>query len=106
MIDRILLTVLAAAIFLGVGGYTLRGVDEQSFRLAEVARDSCYARYAIHLTATDVPDEIRRHCTRPLRDYENGWPWRYVFAAAIGATAAFLVAGGIVLLMRRSRSAP
>jgi hypothetical protein len=107
MINRVLLTALAAAIFLAVAGYALRSVNERGFTLAEAARDACYGHYGIHLGATDdIPQEVRNHCTRSIRDYRNGWLWRLIFAAGIGATGAFLVVGGILILLRRHRSGP
>ncbi len=107
MINRILLAALAAAIFLGAGAYTLGLLNERSLRLAEVTTDVCYSRHGIGLVAApSVPEAIRRECAQPMRDYASAQPWRYVFAAATGATAALLVVGGIVILVRRRRRQP
>ena len=106
MITRILLAVLTLAIFLGAGGYTLVSLNEKSFRLAEVSRDACYARYAIALSGgPTAPEPVMRQCNQPLRDYEAGKLWRYGFAAAAGATAAALIVGGIVILRRAAAAA-
>lgn len=102
MIDRILPAVLAAALFLGVGGYTLASLDEKSLRLAETSRDVCYARRGIDSRrAPPVASEATAACARPMRDYESRRLWRFAFAAAVGATCAFLVTGGLLILRRR-----
>jgi ABC-type branched-subunit amino acid transport system permease subunit len=107
MIDRILAAVLAAAIFLGVGGYTLASLNERSLALAEISRDICYSRHGISPGGAPAPPEpIMRECTQPIRDYQASWIWRWVFAAAAGATAAVLIAGGIVIVRRRRRRQP
>ena len=104
MINRVLLAALAVAIFLGAGAYTLGSLNDKSFRLAEAGRDICYSRYGIGVVgATSVPEAIRNECTQPIRDYQAGQIWRYVFAAAVGATGALLIVGGIVIVARRRR---
>lgn len=95
MANRILL-VLAVAIFLGAGGYTLRALDSRSLRLAQASADSCQARYGTGAAA----EEKSARCSRPMRDYSAGRIWRYVFAASVGATFALLVVGGIMILLR------
>ena len=107
MLNRVLLAALAVAIFLGAGGYTLAGLDDRSLRLAQVSSNVCYASRGINPElAASIPEPTKIHCTRPMRDYEAGRIWRFIFAAAVGATAALLVVGGIDILIRRGRSGP
>jgi len=107
MIRRVLLSALAVAIFLGAAAYTVGILNEKSLRVAEVGPDACYARYGIGLLgAPSVPDNVRIDCTRPIRDYEAGQFWRFLIAAAVGATGAFLVVGGIVIVVRQRRRQP
>ncbi|HEV2818026.1 MAG TPA: hypothetical protein VGW40_12495 [Allosphingosinicella sp.] len=95
MVSRVLPPLLAFAIFLGAGGYTLRTLDAKSLSLAEIARDACLRRTGA------MPEAANSRCTRPMRAYATGRIWRFVFAASVGATMALLVVGGLLILMRR-----
>jgi hypothetical protein len=107
MVNRVVLAALAAAIFLGVGAYTFQALDDKGLRLAEVRRDACFARYGVNISGTAfLSDSVRIACNRPLRDYNAGRIWRFIFAVGVAATGAFLVVGGIDILIRRSRSGP
>ena len=104
MINRVLLAALAVAIVLGVGAYTLDILNERSLRLAEIGRDICHSRHGVGIVgARSVPVAIRNECMRPIRTYEAGRIWRFVFSAAVGATCALLVVGGIVIVVRGRR---
>jgi hypothetical protein len=107
MPTRILFVALTVLVFLAAGACTLKILDTRSLLIAELARDSCYASRGYGLTgAGAVPAAVRTACTRPIRDYRSNLIWRAVFAASVGATAAMLLVGGIVILIRRSRSGP
>lgn len=104
MIERLVPWAAAIAIFIGVTGYTLVGLNEKSFALAEVSRDVCYARHGISLAGTPaIPEEIRTDCTRPIRDHQADLIWRTLIAAAVGATCALLLVGGVVIVLRARR---
>lgn len=108
MAGRVLAWAAALAILIGAGAYTFRLLDRKSFEVAEAVSDACYARHGTGLARDgDVPEAVRSRCTRPIRDYEAGRIWRAVMAASVGATAAMLIIGGIVIVLgarRRSGS--
>lgn len=92
---KLVVAIIALAIFAGVGLLTASQLGDNAFRLAESERDLCYANqgYSV-LSGPPIPDEVRNQCTRPILTYEDGETMRLVYGGLAG-----LVVAGIFLLI-------
>lgn len=104
-----LLVALGAIIFAGVAIAVSANQNDVEFRLAEVARDSCYADAGygdrISQGAPQPPEAVMRKCTRPILDWEARNPIRLGVGALAGLIALLPYLGILWLLGRRRRDA-
>jgi len=106
---KMLLIALGAVIFAGVGVPVAGNQRDVEFRLAEVARDSCYAdagygdRYS--QDAPRPPEAVMRKCTRSILDWESREPIRLGLGALAGLIALLPYFAVLWLLRRRRREA-
>ncbi len=106
---KLVVVLVALAIFVGVGLLTASQLGDNALRLAESERDVCYANkgYLVR-TGQTIPDEVRNQCTQPIRAYEDGAAIRLVYGGLVGLAVAgifFLVAWFLFIRRRPAEGA-
>jgi hypothetical protein len=104
MMKKIVVGVVALAIFLGVGFVMADKNQKAGLRVAETGRNLCFAQKGyVDGDMGIAPDNVVQECGRYYRDYEAGETMRYVKAGLIGLGAAlvFLVLAWFFLLRGR-----
>lgn len=98
---------LGAIIFAGVGVPVAGNQREVEFRLAERARDFCYADagYGDRISgrALNPPEAVIRKCTRPILDWEGREPLRLGFGILAGLVALLPYLAILWFVRRRRR---
>lgn len=92
---KLVVALVALAIFLGVGYLLGSQLNDRALRSAESTEDLCYrSRGYSSGDGLTMPAAIVTECAQPIRDYENGLTMRLVYAGLVG-----LVAAGLFLLL-------
>lgn len=93
---------IALAVFILVAYFSYEGIQGSAFRQAEAARDLCYARAGYAPGAFgNAPPGVVEECTRSMGEYRAGENGRYFSAGLLGLMAALIVAGALMLFLRR-----
>lgn len=101
---KLVVAIVALAIFAGVGLLVAGQLGDNALRLAEAERDACYASQGYFPgSAQTIPDGVRSQCTRALTAYYDGETMRYVHGGLAGLAAALLFLGLAWFLMFRRR---
>lgn len=101
---KLIVAIVALAIFVGVGLVVASQLGDNAFRLAEAERNACYANQGYFLgTGQTIPDEVRNQCTRSIQTYEDGVTMRLVYGGLAGLAAAglFLLIAWFLMFRRR-----
>jgi hypothetical protein len=101
---KLVVAIVALAIFAGVGLLTASQLGDNALRLAEAERDVCYASQGYFVrSGQTIPDEVRNQCTQPIRTYEDGVTMRLVYGglAGLAVAAIFLVLAWFLMFRRR-----
>ena len=97
-----ILIAIGFAIFAGVGIPVAGTQADTEFRLAEHARDACYANAGYdRFGTTPASPELMRQCTQSIRDWE-GREWIRLLIGAVAGLIAALVYTVLVVLGRRA----
>ena len=101
---KLVVAIVALAIFAGVGLLTASQLGDNALRLAESERDLCYASqgYVVGSGQT-IPAEVRDQCTRSILAYEDGETMRLIYGGLVGLAVAaiFLLIAWFLMFRRR-----
>lgn len=103
---KLVVAIIALAIFTGVGWLVASQLNDNAWRLAESTRDACYASQGYFLgTGQAIPDAVRNQCTQSILDYENGRTMHLVYGglAGLAAAAIFLLIAWFLMFRRREQ---
>lgn len=101
---KLVVGLVALAIFLGVGYFMGESKRASAYRVAETGRTACFAqRGYLGGDISLAPEEVRQECGRYFRDYSDGETMRYVQGGLVGLAAAlvFLILAWFFLFRRR-----
>jgi hypothetical protein len=101
---KLIVAVIALAIFAGVGLLMAENNRSSALRVAETGRTACFASQGyIGGDISLAPEEVRDRCGRYFQDYNDGETMRYVQGGLIGLAAAlvFLALAWFFMFRRR-----
>lgn len=104
MMKKVVVGLVALAIFVGVGLLMGENFRSSALRVAETGRTACFASEGyIDGDISLAPSDVRDRCGRFYREYSDGETMRYVQGGLLGLAAAlvFLALAWFFMFRRR-----
>ncbi len=107
---KLVVAIIALAIFAGVGLLIAGHLGDKALRLAESEENLCRANQGYFASSGQpIPGEVVSRCGQSIRTYEDGVTMRLVYGGLVGLGVAglfFLVAWFLFLRRRPAEGAP
>ena len=88
---KLVVAIIALAIFAGVGLLITSQLNDKGLRLAESEESLCYANQGYSAgSGQTIPGEVVTRCGQAIRTYEDGLTMRLVYGGLAGLAAALI----------------